>query len=153
MSAGTQAYGPRYANWGWRVLSSLIDTLVFYLPLLLVFVGVNALGMVDAEGDPDGPVANLVVGVAAALALGFAVVNRIVLDGRGQSVGRRLTGTRLVSLRNGTPIGAGRAALRNLCHVLDSIPLDIGYLMPLFTKERQTLADMVMRTVVVRVRS
>lgn len=149
----TAPVGPRYANWGWRVLSSLIDTLVFYAPMFVAMGLLSALGLLDADGDPVGVFANVVVGLSALAAFTAAVVNRIVLDGRGRSLGRWVTGTKLISSRTGAPVGPGRAALRMLCHILDSIPMNIGYLLPLFLPERQTVADLLVRTVVVRTRA
>lgn len=166
MTPGPTPYGPPpygqapspsapnpHAHWGLRMASFAIDVALFYAPLLLLFVLLTALGLIDANGDPAGVVANALVGVTGVLALGFTVVNRLVLDGRsGQSIGRRITRTRLVSQQTGLPIGVGRALLRQLCHVIDNATFYVGYLLPLFTRERQTIADMVTKTVVVRVR-
>ena len=56
-----------------------------------------------------------------------------------------------VSEETGQPIGFGNAFLRDLCHVVDSMVCYVGYLMPLWDGKRQTLADKIVRTVVVRV--
>lgn len=146
-----QRTAPHYANWGWRLLAYLIDALVFYAPLILVTATLAPLGMLDDADTGDGP-GSAILGFVGLLSLAFTLVNRIVFDGAGQSIGRRLTGTKLVSKQSGQPIGAGRAALRHLCHILDTLPFYIGYLLPLITPERQTIADLVMRTVVIRVR-
>ncbi|MQA77730.1 MAG: RDD family protein [Streptosporangiales bacterium] len=140
-----------YAHWGLRVASLAIDVALFYVPMLLLVLLFGVLGLIDENGDPAGVVANGLVSVVGLLTLGFAVVNRLVLDGRnGQSIGRRITRTRLVSLQTGRPIGVGRALLRQLCHLVDTATFYVGYLLPLFTRERQTIADMVLKTVVVR---
>jgi RDD family len=47
------------------------------------------------------------------------------------------------------PIGAGAAFVRRLAHALDILTLGVGYLLPLWDVRRQTLADKVMRTVVI----
>jgi hypothetical protein len=37
--------------------------------------------------------------------------------------------------------------LRQICHVVDAVPFYLGYLFPLWTAKRQTLADKIMATV------
>ena len=53
----------------------------------------------------------------------------------------------LVSAATGRPIGFGMAFVRDIAHFIDSIIFGIGYLLPLFTEKRQTIADMMMSTV------
>ncbi len=61
-----------------------------------------------------------------------------------------MVGVYLVDDRTGQPVGVGRAALRDVAHLLDSLVLYLGWLLPVVTAKRQTIADMVCRTVVVR---
>ena len=49
------------------------------------------------------------------------------------------------------PIGPGRSFLRQVAHILDALPCYLGYLWPLWDSKRQTFADKIMTTVVVRV--
>jgi uncharacterized RDD family membrane protein YckC len=56
---------------------------------------------------------------------------------------------RLVSERTGQPIGAGMAFLRDICHIVDALICYIGFLFPLWDAKRQTLADKIVKTVVV----
>ena len=67
----------------------------------------------------------------------------------GQSLGKRVTGTWLVGLDDGRPIGVLDAFLRDLLHVVDGLAY-VGYLWPLWDDQRQTLADKIIRSVVVR---
>ncbi|GAB7039879.1 MULTISPECIES: RDD family protein [Catenuloplanes] len=125
-----------FSGWFTRAAAYLVDSAVA-APFFL------------AGGLLDGNRA-LYYGLAG---LGFAVwgYNRWWRAGRtGQSWGRALTGIRLVSADTGQPIGPVRAAVRDLAHVLDDVILYLGYLLPLWTTKRQTLADKVMGTVVVR---
>jgi uncharacterized RDD family membrane protein YckC len=62
----------------------------------------------------------------------------------------RLLGTRVVDL-DGEPLNFSRATMRHFAMYLSAItPFFIGYLMVLWTKRRQTLHDLLARTVVVR---
>ncbi len=128
-----------YATWFARVGGYVTDMLV-PAPLFIVAAIVD---------DRSGRSVPYVVLVAA----GFLVsaYNRWYRAGKtGQSWGRQVTGIRLVGERTGQPVGVARAALRDVTHLLDSLPLCIGYLFPLWTRKRQTIADMVVGTVVLR---
>ncbi len=83
-------------------------------------------------------------------AFGWSIYNRWFLAGRtGQTIGKRVARTWLVSQTTGRPVGPLDAFLRDLLHVLDGFGY-IGYLWPLWDEERQTLADKIAQTVVVR---
>ncbi len=129
-----------YASWLTRVAGYIVDSLVpapFLIPAWYLY---------DRQDDYGLAYFGLAI-----IAFAIHAYNRWFLAGRtGQSWGRRLVRIRLVSLRTGRPIGAGRAFLRDLAHFLDDIILYLGYLFPLWTAKRQTLADMVARTAVVR---
>jgi hypothetical protein len=62
-----------------------------------------------------------------------------------------LLGIRLVSASTGQPVGFGRAVVRQLAHLLDALPLMVGYLRPLWDERRQTFADKMCGTLVVQV--
>ncbi len=62
-----------------------------------------------------------------------------------------MIGTRLLSEETGQPIGTLNAFLRDLCHIIDAIICYVGFLFPLWDAKRQTLADKIMKTVVIPV--
>jgi uncharacterized RDD family membrane protein YckC len=81
--------------------------------------------------------------------LAFVVWNSGYQQGTtGQSIGRRVAKTKLVKLETGEPVGFGMALLRQICH---GVEFGIGYLWPLWDPKRQTFADKIVGTVVVRV--
>lgn len=137
-----------YANWITRVGAYLIDGLV-----ILPFVAPAAI--LDARyADPEtgassggGPIYWILI--AAALVLN--AYNRWYLAGKtGRSWGKKALGISLVKEDTGRPIGAGMAFLRDIAHFVDGIICYIGYLFPLWDSKRQTLADKIVRTVVVK---
>ncbi len=67
----------------------------------------------------------------------------------GKTPGRKIAKTKLVGMRTGQPIGIRRTFLRYVCHLLDTIICYVGWAFPLWTTERQTIADMIVDTVVV----
>jgi len=142
-----------HASWSRRVGASLLDSVPGLVAAVLLVAGYLPTYLGFFRGDltvaPRYPLV-LVGSLLSVVALGLAVCNRYVLAGRtGQSVGKRVTGIWLVSRTTGRPIGTLDAFVRDLLHVLDGIGY-VGYLWPLWDDERQTLADKVAQTVVVR---
>ncbi|QGK68786.1 RDD family protein [Allosaccharopolyspora coralli] len=131
-------------EWGTRALSYLID---FVAPGAVV--GVLALIVSAIAGDSVG----LGMGLNAILylaLLGFLIWNSGYKQGTtGQSLGRGVAKTKLISEETGQPIGFGNAFLRQIVHVVDSLPCNIGYLAPLWDEKKQTWADKIMSTLVV----
>jgi uncharacterized RDD family membrane protein YckC len=157
-SYGYQQQDPQaaYANWGYRVGSALLDALIAGIPgIVLGFVGGIITGIgANANGGGGNALAGLgtlIVIIGYLGSLGVAIWNVVIRQGStGQSIGKQVLGTRLVSLQTGQPIGAGMTFVRAICHILDSLPCYIGYLWPLWDARRQTFADKIIGTVVVR---
>lgn len=84
------------------------------------------------------------------LSIGWTIYNRWYQAGTtGQSLGKKVLNLRLVSEQTGEPIGPLMAFVRDICHIIDSIICYIGYLFPLWDSKRQTIADKIVKTVVV----
>jgi uncharacterized RDD family membrane protein YckC len=133
------------ATWGRRAGGGLIDLLcVLPFSILALLLGFDS--EPPAGEGPIGP-AYLFFTVLGWGVLGY---NRWVRGGRtGQTWGRRARGIRLVSEQTGRPIGVRLAFVRDLAHSLDALTWYIGFLLPIWDAKRQTLADKVMRTLVV----
>jgi uncharacterized RDD family membrane protein YckC len=136
----SQVPGP-LAGFGARSVSFLIDTVVPWLLLgVLIFVGAAA----------DMLVLSLVLFAFGYLGVfAFTTWNSCYRQGTtGQSIGRRVAGTRLVKIETGEPVGFAVALLRHVCHMVE---FGIGLLWPLWDRQRQTFADKLVGTVVVRI--
>jgi uncharacterized RDD family membrane protein YckC len=75
---------------------------------------------------------------------------------RGQTVGRRLAGTRVALARDGGPVGYWPALGRTLliwALMTGLIPVMVDLVLPLFGRRRQSLCDRATGTVVTRERS
>jgi uncharacterized RDD family membrane protein YckC len=83
--------------------------------------------------------------------LALQIFLAIQLGQTGSTPGMRVTGVRCVSANTGQPIGAGMGVVRWICHLVDSLICLIGWLFPLWDRQRQTLADKIVGTVVVTV--
>jgi uncharacterized RDD family membrane protein YckC len=132
-----------YASWFSRVGAYLVDALITAIPIVVGGGIGTAIGLDTGAGK-----AVLIIFYVAGFVV--AIYNRYILGGRtGQTWGRKALGIRLVSEEQGQPIGGGLTFVRDLAHIVDGIPCDIGYLWPLWDAKRQTFADKIMRTVVV----
>ncbi|MDK9495096.1 RDD family protein [Streptomyces katrae] len=137
---------PELAHWGLRVGADLLDTLIVLGPMY-------ALGFVDlvTAADPDTaePGVFFIVGLVYAVAMGFF---QLFKEGSsGQSIGKKALGISLRREADGRTCGFGLAFVRKLAHILDSLPCHIGWLWPLWDPKKQTFADKVCSTVVIRV--
>lgn len=138
---------PRSAlgGWGRRVAATLTDSAL----LLLALAPVLALAALATPVSDALTYVVLVVGYIAVIAFGIA---QLVRQGRrGATWGKQLVGLRLVNERTGQPIGVALSLVRPFAHMLDALPLYVGYLWPLFDRKRQTFCDKAMSTLVLRV--
>lgn len=139
---GAPAPNPNnYADWITRVGAYLIDA----APVIVVWI----LFVIIAGAVGSAAFAIILYLLAAIGSIGYQVYNRWVLGGQGQTLGKKQLKIMLVSEETGQPIGTLNAFLRDICHFVDGIICDIGYLFPLWDPKRQTLADKIMKTVVV----
>ncbi|MFF4112270.1 RDD family protein [Streptomyces sp. NPDC001714] len=132
-----QGYGatPPYANWGQRFGGTIVDGLVFLVPYILVLFSSKA----------------AVLGIIGGLALLGLAIWQLIMEGRtGQTIGKKALGIRLVKEATGQPIGVGMAFVRRIAHFLDSLACYLGWLWPAWDAKRQTFADKVCGTIVIR---
>jgi uncharacterized RDD family membrane protein YckC len=131
------------APWPSRALAAAVDLGV---PLGIYLVaGVASTALRDAGNRPAVTV--LLTGYLWILAW---VVWQVLAQGRtGQSVGKRVARVRVVDAA-GSPTGPARAALRTAAHLLDLLPAGLGFLWPLWDQRRQTFADKIVGTTVLR---
>jgi uncharacterized RDD family membrane protein YckC len=150
-----------YAGWGSRVAARIVDGLIVGLvPGILYTIGaVMAANSANCTTDPvtyrtsctggggGGGIIFILLGALLAIAGGLWLIHQ---EGtKGQTPGKRMVNIRLVRETDGQPLGFGMAFVRQLCHVLDGFCC-LGYLWPLWDAKKQTFADKVMSTVVVK---
>lgn len=123
--------GPPLASWGLRVGGYFIDAVI-------IIVITQILGAVS---NSLGSLANLV------LFIGFGYLTGV----KGQTPGRQLVKISVVKESDGTFLGAGAGIGRAFLHILDALPLLLGFLWPIWDKKNQTFADKIIKSVVVKV--
>jgi uncharacterized RDD family membrane protein YckC len=126
--------GLPFASWGLRVESAFID-----------YIGLGILAAIlYAISHPLGALVWLA-------ALVWGIYNAVLGGQTGQSYGKKVAGTKLISAANGQPIGGGMGFVRYLVHIVDGLPCYLGYLWPLWDSKRQTFSDKILSTYVVKV--
>jgi hypothetical protein len=151
-----QAYTP----WLTRVGACLVDVLpfAFVLGAGLLFLQNSVEPACPIEPASGGAVQVCEAGysilglavsaVAALVALGYLVWNHGYRQGTtGSSIGKSVLKFKVISETTGQPIGFGSSILRQIAHLADTVVAGVGYLFPLWTAKRQTLADKIMATV------
>ena len=122
------------APWSKRALGALID----WLPIVILAFITRVI---------DIPFLSFIPGLIGGL---YGLFNIGYLGGStGISLGRRVAGTKLVDENTLRPIGAGLGIGRYFLHIIDSAIFYIGFLFPLWTKKKQTIADMILGTIVI----
>lgn len=142
--AGVPGYGPPaniadwYASWGSRAGAALIDgviSLVCTLPFTIA-------------GQAMDQVALVLVGNVVGLAV---VLYQMHLQGTtGATIGKKQLGIRVVRESDGQVTGFGMAFVRYLAHILDILACFIGFLWPLWDAKKQTFADKICGTLVIK---
>jgi uncharacterized RDD family membrane protein YckC len=133
MSSGWQ--GPPLASWGLRVQSSFID--YFALALLATLVRFT--------------ISSTLGTLISLAAIVWGLYNAYQSGETGQSYGKKIAGTRLLREQDGQVLGGGLAIGRYFLHILDAIPCYLGFLWPLWDGKKQTFADKIVKSVVIKV--
>jgi uncharacterized RDD family membrane protein YckC len=126
---------PRLANWGWRVVSGLIDALIIFVPNLVVHKTLRPYPAAMTE---------------MLITLAFTLVYAWLEGTAGQTPGKMAVGTRTLRQADGGRLGFGRALGRRLLHILDLLPCYLGFLWPAWDAKRQTFADKIVHSVVIK---
>jgi uncharacterized RDD family membrane protein YckC len=141
----TAAVGrPDYADWSQRALGFLIDTAILVGGMIVVYLVATILHLINYQ---LGELVKL-AGYLAVIAL--TLRNQVIVQGStGQSIGKKQIGIKLILEQSGRPPGVGLTFVRGIAHFLDGICV-IGYLWPLWDEKKQTFADKIMTSIVVR---
>ena len=122
------------AEWPQRALGGLIDMIAPGIAAAIVMQISTLLGLVAYLG-----------------AMGFGIYNAYLNGSTGQSVGKQIAGLKVISEETGQVIGGGMGIVRWLAHIVDSLICYVGWLFPLWDAKKQTIADKIMKTVVITV--
>jgi uncharacterized RDD family membrane protein YckC len=135
------------------VIGFSLDELLI-MPFLVPGV---VLGVLAFSGHKSEYLSGLLL-FASSSGLAFGVVvsfyNRCIMMGlTGQSWGKKVTDTKLVSVKDGAPIGVANAIVRDMAHTADLVLAGIGIVMPLWDGRRQSISDKLVGAVVVEAKT
>ncbi|WP_405488727.1 RDD family protein [Nocardia sp. NBC_00511] len=156
---------PPYASWGARVGAYLIDRLIILIPAGILYGVGFGIGFKDADCTTDSTdnsystscsgglsgagLVLVLLGALVALVLGLWLIYR---EGTtGQTPGRKALGIKLIRENDGQVLGFGMAFVRQICHIVDSLACYLGWLWPIWDAKRQTFADKIIGSIVVKV--
>lgn len=167
---GTPQGMPPFASWGARVGAYLVDFMIVgFVPVILITIGyvqmigsavqsindcapgdkacINAAASSASQGS-GGAFALIAIGGLLGLA---ATLWLLYKEGTtGQTPGKKTLKISVLREADGRPLGFGMAFVRRLCHALDGMACYIGFLWPLWDQKKQTFADKIVSSVVVR---
>ena len=132
------------AEWADRVVATLVDVGIGLVAGIAVFVVSAILGVIsDTLGG--------LVAAVGYFALAFYWLYLGYLEGaKGQSPGKAIRGLMVVRVADGQLLGGGMGVVRKIAHFIDGIICYLGYLLPLIDARKQTIADKIVDTVVLR---
>ena len=89
--------------------------------------------------------------ILSLLSLAWMIYNMGMLGGQtGVTYGRKWAGTKLINEDSGQPIGVGMAIARYFIHAIDAVICLVGFLFPLWTPKKQTISDMILKSIVIK---
>jgi uncharacterized RDD family membrane protein YckC len=155
----TAQAAPNYASFGARFGALFIDGLIqvlFTLPAIIAFFTVPT--EIKACTVNDEPaLCEVPTGSGWAIIVGLGVVGTIAFwviyckkVAAGQSWGQKATGVRIVDVRTGGSISAGRVFGRQICRIFSGFLCYLGYFWMLWDKQKQTWHDKMVSTIVVK---
>lgn len=137
-----------YASWFARVGAWIIDgipTSMLFGVLLVAFgeSSATANGMYFTANGETFSLGGWPTLVFIAGSLAWFVYNWMIRQGgTGQTVGKKIVGIGVFKANTAEPLGAGLTLARQLSHIIDALPCGLGYLWPIWDKQKRTFADM-----------
>ncbi len=129
---------PAVASWSVRATAFAVDVLVG-----LGVAGCAVLALLTAPWH--GPWWWAWLGVLGVTVLAVSGQRVLVAAVTGWTLGRRLVGVRVTG-PGGAPVGPGRLLVREFAHLLDTVPLPVGWFWPVWDRHGRTVADLVTGT-------
>ncbi|MEQ8362180.1 MAG: RDD family protein [Cyclobacteriaceae bacterium] len=153
-----------YAGFWLRFVAYIIDYILIWV--VQAFIAIPILGMIgisfasnmnNMESMNEGEMMGMLAGmIAAAGATALLTTVLVVLyftfmeSSKYQATVGKLALGLIVTDENGNKLDVVKALVRNLCKILSSMILMIGYIMAGFTEKKQGLHDIIAKTLVVK---
>jgi uncharacterized RDD family membrane protein YckC len=153
--AGYQQPGSFYASWIARVGSWLIDHIAIgIIPYGIAYALFHPTTTISFDSNGTEHVSGNSTGVYYfAMIFVFVLVAAVLAwmkSTMGQSLGQKALNIRMVRESDGQTPAFGPAFGREIAHFVDQLICCVGFLWPLWDSKKQTLADKIVGTVVVK---
>ena len=127
------------SRFGAVIVDGLLGSIIMMPGYILLLVTAEPSGEMN-------PIGGIFFAVNMVIALAFILYNIYLLGRDGATIGKRLLGLKVLD-QTGSPIGFGRAFLRELCKgTISSWVCYLGLLWMLWDKEKQTWHDKILNT-------
>ena len=136
-----------------RLVAAIFDGMITVLLMIPLFIGTA----MSEQSESSSPVALGLIGLSAVLLIGLLIYNLVLLATRGQSIGKKLKGIRIVTHPEGAnPGGVKTILLRGFVNgLIGAVPLlgpvysivDICFI---FREDRRCIHDLIAGTQVVQ---
>ena len=152
-----------YAGFWRRLAAILIDSIIIgavqwiaIMPLLAIF-GIGVASNMDSMESMDEAQSMAMAGSMMAMGFTFQIVFLVIQtlyfallesSSKQATVGKMVLGIVVTDI-NGNKLDFAKALVRNLCRIISSFILFIGYIMAAFTEKKQALHDIIAGTLVV----
>lgn len=138
-----------YASFGERAGAALLDGILSFAALMVVFLVATVVGWVlGVVNDTLGGLMGALLAFAGYL--GVVVVLILTEAGPyGQTPGKHMVGIRVLDTSAQT-LSRGMAVGRYFAKIVSGLPCYVGYLWPLWDAEKRTFHDMIVSTRVVK---
>lgn len=152
-----------YAGFWLRFVAVIIDGILLgaiQFVAIMPILGIMGIGMsselqnMDSSSEPSMAFVSQMMAMAGVTQLVFLVIQTLYYSLMESSkyqasIGKIVLGLKVTDV-NGAPVDFTKALVRNLCKIISSMILLIGYLMAAFTEKKQALHDMIASTLVVK---
>lgn len=156
-----RATGLQLASLGDRLLAAILDGVIAMLLMIPMFIGIAMSAQTNAEASSQppelSPASIGLIGLSALMLLGMIIYNLVLLATRGQSIGKKLKGIRIVTHPEGAnPGGVKTILLRGFVNgFIGAVPVlgpiyslvDICFI---FREDRRCIHDLIAGTQVVQ---
>jgi uncharacterized RDD family membrane protein YckC len=153
-----------YAGFWRRLAAVLIDSIIIgsvqwiaIMPLLAI-LGIGVASNMESMESMDEAQSMAMAGSMMAMGVTFQIVFFVIQtlyfallesSSKQATIGKMVLGIIVTDL-NGNKLDFAKALVRNLCRIISSAILFIGYIMAAFTEKKQALHDIIANTLVVK---
>ncbi|MDF1874167.1 RDD family protein [Sulfurimonas sp. SAG-AH-194-I05] len=127
----------KYASYADRIKAFIVDLFMIYAPLLYIITYVFMDGKDDFQSSQVAPFMGVVV---------YGLIYSVLLTKFGQTPGKKAYEIETVDAKTYKRIGLSRAIWRYICFLFTATTL-LGLLLPLYTKEKKALHDILSGTI------